>query len=70
VYTDSIIKKEKIIMTKKSYIKIADIFKHHFKVLPSDDTARVLCCKIATVLQEDNPRFDMKKFINHTLDEK
>tara|TARA_R110002020_G_scaffold436251_1_gene646461 strand:+ start:1629 stop:1802 length:174 start_codon:yes stop_codon:yes gene_type:complete len=57
-------------MTKKSYIKIADIFKHHFKVLPSDDTARVLCCKIATVLQEDNPRFDMKKFINHTLDEK
>ena len=51
-------------MTRKSYIKIADIFKHHFKVLPSDDTARVLCCKIARVLQEDNPRFD------HTLDEK
>jgi len=57
-------------MTRKSYIKIADIFKHHFKVFPSDDTARILCCKIARVLQEDNSRYDMDKFINHTLDEK
>lgn len=51
-------------MTKKDYIKIADIIKAYKLILP-DVHVKIITNDFADVLQEDNERFHRKAFINY-----